>query len=366
MKVYAEVGNKKQIWDRSQKETVTFRDYSDPNVMKFMKWRIEAHTLTKLCVAEYVLVSLSLALVIAKFFPAYHSKIVSKAATLEYKSLYWGTVVVSNLCIYGLLFVTGRALSVFLNVNTWSEALTSIIIPCIQEIVIHIIFLVAALFVSIKSNPGTDIPIPTGMAKLIINISFCFTCFCCCFCCSSRCRSKTLRVLVLFSFMGFIYRSIMDTISVGFFLFIDVSGTFTITLLYISLLLFLVALASYSLLITIPDRNTTFHRQSLNCCAGAVMVLTVFGGVMLIVIVYMIIVFSLKLSGIKGVVTGLIPSIVLSAASWYIKKRLHRDESKPNNSAAYGAAAGSVNDERSRDARESSDDDTAEQRRLLP
>ena len=66
----------------------------------------------------------------------------------------------------------------------------------------------------------------------------------------------------------------------------------------------------------------------------------VFGAVMLIVIMYMVLFFSLKLTGISGVITGLIPSIALSAVSWYIKKRLQREEARVRSitsSEYYGA-----------------------------
>ncbi|CAI8048541.1 hypothetical protein GBAR_LOCUS26762, partial [Geodia barretti] len=36
---------------------------------------------------------------------------------------------------------------------------------------------------------------------------------------------------------------------------------------------------------------------------------------------------EVKLKGVAGIVTGLIPSIALSAASWYIKKRLEKEVS---------------------------------------
>ena len=49
---------------------------------------------------------------------------------------------------------------------------------------------------------------------------------------------------------------------------------------------------------------------------------------MLLVLMYMIIVFSLNLSGVTGIAAGLIPSIALSAASWYLKKRLGREQSR--------------------------------------
>ena len=62
-------------------------------------------------------VSLSLVLVIAKFFPAIHNQFVSKATTsLQYRSLYWGTAVVSNVFIYGLLLTAGKGLSIYMAV----------------------------------------------------------------------------------------------------------------------------------------------------------------------------------------------------------------------------------------------------------
>ena len=52
------------------------------------------------------------------------------------------------------------------------------------------------------------------------------------------------------------------------------------------------------------------------------MLISMFGALGLMVVLYLIIFVSLGLQGFSGVVTGLIPSIGLSAASWYIKKRL--------------------------------------------
>ena len=49
------------------------------------------------------------------------------------------------------------------------------------------------------------------------------------------------------------------------------------------------------------------------------------------VVIYMIIVFSLNLKGVTGILTGLIPSIALSAASWYIRKRLLKNEASRSN-----------------------------------
>ena len=63
-------------------------------------------------------------------------------------------------------------------------------------------------------------------------------------------------------------------------------------------------------------------QQIITFVGGVCTLISVCGAVALIVIVYLIIFFSLKLQGFTGVLAGLIPSIALSAASWYIKKRL--------------------------------------------
>ena len=84
-----------------------------------------------------------------------------------------------------------------------------------------VILFVSALIASLRSSDDNYIPTPKGMAKVLINISFCWSCFCCCVCCSPRCRTKTMKVLILYSFMGFIYHTIMDAIPILFIKFLD-------------------------------------------------------------------------------------------------------------------------------------------------
>ena len=120
---YSEAGSRPLTWDQNQKGIITFNDYDfiydysdydDSKVMEFMKWSMNAHSFVKLSLVEYVFVSLCLAVVIAKFFPAIYSQIVSKAVnSLEYQSLYWGSTVVTNVFTYGLVFVGARGWSLF-------------------------------------------------------------------------------------------------------------------------------------------------------------------------------------------------------------------------------------------------------------
>ena len=143
-----------------------------------------------------------------------------------------------------------------------------------------------------------------------------------------------MKVLVMLGFMSFIYHNIMDGISITFLLFIEESraSVITFTTLYVSLVLFLVLVISYSLYTIVCgiNSNNTACEQIFTRCGSTFMLITVFPAVMLMVIMYMVIVFSLDMNGVTGILTGLIPSIALSAASWYIKKRLEKEVGQSN------------------------------------
>ena len=365
--MYAEAGGKPHTWDVSQRGTITTD--SKTKVMELFQHPISTATLSHLCLTEYTFVSISLVLIIAKFFPVYHSKLVSKATTLEYKSLYWGAAVVSNCFTLGLIFPTGKAwlYNYYLQINfstlynnnyTYFNGCTKLVVEIFLlyflEISTYIVFFVAAVIATRRSNVGI-MHIPKGMGEVLIHIS---SCFCCCCCCSSRCRAKAIQVLVLFSFMSFIYHSIMDAISFAYLLFVNVTATVTMTMLYISLLFFLMSLTSFIVYTT----ATSTDSSSVKCCVGVCMLLSIFCAVIFMVIVYVAIITSLKPEGIKGFATSLIPSLGLSAAGWLIKKKL--SEAQPNQQASdYGATGQSLNDGRREDGENS--EDTEEQRHLL-
>ena len=361
----------------NQKGTLTDYDYSDysdydDDRQDVLFFTMESHTFVKLSLAEYVFVSLCLALVIARLFPAVHNHIVSKATRLEHQSLYWGMVVVSNTFVYGMLFAAAKGWSIAyssllleiiyyrgynLNVN---RAKQTIIVSVLLEVVTNAVLFCGALFASLKSRNSSHGAVPRKIGKFFINLSFCWSCFCVCVCCSKRCRAKTISVLVMFSLMVFLHHNIMDAISFGFALFIEPTRIIVITigLFYISLMVFLVLSVSLSIFIRGRNTRTPLYQQFISLVGVVILLLTIFAAVGLTFVVYMIIFFSLRLHGLSGIVTGLIPSIALSAASWYIKKRLERGLSQPNTDTTqpeYGATAGTVND-----------GENNEQRMLLP
>ena len=345
IKVYSEFGGKPQTWKETQLGIITFDNNSGVDeykctdemfLMKFI-FPMTSHTFVKLSWAEYVFVSLSLALVIAKFFPAVHNQIVSRATRLEHQSLYWGTAVISNFFTYGLCFAVARVWSVYFQttyIDYCSFKAHFIIVPVVQEVIIHMILL-AGTVATLIDHDKNDIPIPKGIVRGMINISFCWSCFCCCFCCSPRCRVKALRAMVMFSFMVFIHRNIMDVISVAFMTFIEQSRALIVTyaLLYMSSMFFLVLSISFIIFIMfhVSNAGISIFKRFFTFVGGLCMVLSVFGAIALTFVVCMIIFLSLNLKGVSGIVTGLIPSIALSAASWYIKKRLLERALKKSN-----------------------------------
>ena len=207
--VYSEFGTKPPTWDQSKKGTVNIiYDYDgaydnggmgDMGDMKFI-WQMDKYQFVNLSLTEYGFVSLSLSLVIAKFFPAVHNQIVSRATRLEHQSLYWGTAVVSNIFVYGLLFWVERCvITTFM--NEFILMYVPIYVPITTVITITVILFLGSLFATLRNHSRNNVPIPSGAIRGVIYISFCWCFFCCCFCCSPRCRTKTMRVLVLFSFL---------------------------------------------------------------------------------------------------------------------------------------------------------------------
>ena len=279
---------------------------------------------------------------------------------------------VSNIFTYGLLFGTMRASSItrqiayLMAVDLEWFVTYIVVIPPIQEGITTFIFFISALIASLKGHQQ-NVPIPRGMVKHVLYI---FSCVCCCVCCSPGKREKTVKVLVMLGFMSFIYHNIMDGISITFLLFIEESraSVITFTTLYVSLVLFLVLVISYSLYTIVRgiNSNDTACEQIFTRCGSTFMLITVFPAVMLMVIMYMVIVFSLDLKGVAGIVTGLIPSIALSAASWYIKKRLEKEVSQSNTATSQLPQSGATGEAMNDGEREETEDSTDDRQMLLP
>ena len=142
----------------------------------------------------------------------------------------------------------------------------------------------------------------------------------------------------------------MDFISISFLLFMEQIRLIAviITLLYISVLMFLILSLSLSLFSLLHGNNAPLYQQFLRFIGSVCSFIAVFTAVMLLVVMYMIAFFSLNLQGFTGIVTGLIPSIALSATSWFIKNRLVRERNYSNvttGQSHYGITGMSINND---------------------
>ena len=322
IKLYAETRGVPETWNREQKGITSINpseeDYESFDPKEINKYVPDTATLLYLSLTEYIVVSLSVALLVAKFFPAIHSKLVSSVTTLEYQSLYWGIAVVCNVFVYGLVFLSGRISAIFFFFFSFNA--TGIVVGVLQ-VTYYTIFLLVSLFTA-KSNA---VAIPIGIGGVMINISFCWTFFCFCGCWSKQCKAKAVRVLVMFSFMAFIYHSIMEIFSFGFGLLINVSESVTLTSLYIFSLFFFVFLSYYIIRATtkLPQsRNTMYYQKVLSIVANVFMLAVTFSAVMLIILLYMLLILKLQPRGLSAVVSALLPPVILSAVGWYVKKKL--------------------------------------------
>ena len=137
---------------------------------------------------------------------------------------------VSNIFVYGLLFAGARGTAIYLQARYLEGILYPFlpysdkklneltIVPSVVEVIVNVILFVGALIASLRTKSSIEIPFPRGMGKILLNISFFWSCACCCNC-SQRCKVKLLRILIMFSFMMFVHRNIMDALSFVFMLF---------------------------------------------------------------------------------------------------------------------------------------------------
>ena len=276
---------------------------------------VHQDTFINVGLAEYVIVSLTVALLIAVYFPAVHKQIVPRANRLELQSLYWGTAVVCNVFTYGFLFIAGRGTTLYLN-YTITPSKVVLIVAVIQEVIVYIILLVGSVFVLIKGH--SDIPVRKGVASAVIYTSFC------CFGLCASFSKMTIKVMIVFSFMNFIYHNVMDFISLAFIMFVDRfrAKAITVSILYVALVVFLNLSTSYILFRLLQLLRRKKHLALLTFFATIVIICF---AVIFLLMIFMSIFFSVKTSGLNVVATALLPSILLSGGSLYIKKKFQAE-----------------------------------------
>ena len=280
-------------------------------------WVPDTDTLLNLCLTEYVFVSLSMALIIARFLPAIHSRIVARATSLESQSLYWGTAVVSNMFVFGLLLVYGRVITLFF-VHKYHPVTVYVAVPL--QVLIYVLFLIICILPC--TGDGVNVPIPKGMAKILIYISFSFAAFLFCTCRSKQRKAKILQVMVTFSLLTFVYHLVMEVIATCFALLVNVPETITLMALSTLSLSFFV-MFSYTIIVSTANwKDRSFYEDVFKLSASVFTIVLIFGAFIFSILVYMLMLFRLQPDGIAATVSTLLPPVILSAAGWYIRMKL--------------------------------------------
>ena len=214
--------------------------------------------------------------------------------------------------VYCGVFAIGRIISlVILQLTTLHPP--TVYVAATLQVIIYIIFFLVSLFTN-----NSNVPIPEGMGKFLINASLCFILYCS-VCCSTHCKEKVLRVLVMFSLMTFIFHAIMEAVSVCFNVIVNVPETVTVTSLYILSLTFLILFCYYIIMATTDLTDLKNWTQWLKLIAT---VLGIFGAIKLIIIVYVLLILKLEPEGFPAVVSA--TCCPLRCWVVYILKRQYR------------------------------------------
>ena len=320
IKTYSEYGGESHImtWDQSQRGSVTidhrYNDESDSeNTLKLFWWSLSNQNFFRLGLAEYVVLSVTLALVIIRFFPAVHKQIVSRITTAERKSIYWGTFAVCNL-------FSGRFLAMrFSVIKTllYPKYVVSTVFGV--EISIHMLIIFGGLISSYKNRCGNDVPLPKPVKCICL---------------------RKPKYVTISAFMLFIYHLIMDTISISFLLLTEQSRSCIIFLAFLFILIMIyVFLVVSSIFFYKYTYLLSYRKYCINSWGVCCILTLMFAALILVIVMYMFVLFPLNLQvkGLIGIIAGL---IALSSASWYIKnKLLARTLNPPNAHAGNGGNA---------------------------
>ena len=333
IQVYAEAGAKPQNWKPQQQATVQLGSYETwgpyLGAEDSGEWNFLVNLLHTFGLVGCLLLILSLSLLIPRLFLRYH-KLVTKETSPVTRSLYWGTAVISLLIFLSIL----PCKLCYIHVSFTSQSSRIAL-----ELFIPTVFLVISIIAARNSG---SVPMPA--AKFTTHVLFC-CCFC--FCCSSRCKSKGVQVLTLWAFMTVIYYHITEAVALVLTLFFSITLTLSYALMYVSGVFFAIMLVS----IILFSCQSTGRSQSIPAkCLGVVDVCATLLGCSFVILVFSaFIIFctilnhgKVRVKGVEAVSLkfSLLPTLALSAAGWFIKKKLlkgKRNTHQPTHPTDYGA-----------------------------
>ena len=170
------------------------------------------------------------------------------------------------------------------------------------------------LFLAMKVHQNPCFPLPSLAVKL---------CCCCCRCCSQRLKYKTLQMLIWWNAMVFI-QLLVGHVALPVLILFTIAPAVTISVIGTVALVHIYMLIVVVYLVQIVRNDCSQKKCGLVCAE-------LLGLIIFFVLLASLVCFYLEvlrggssLTGVKGLIFSLIPSVALSLTDWLIKKRLSR------------------------------------------
>ena len=286
--------------------------------------------------AGFVFLNVLVMLLMVRFIPGYCQTFVRKVHNSDVNSntrhVYLSLASTGDRCAL-VLFFLAMVLCLF---DLWLSILylfngnfiTLVICTCISTKLVVTVVEVIVCAIVCKRNPIT-VHIPFQWC--ITNVLFCC---CCCCCCSTHLKSKVVQTLALWGNMVFVQHITASLIPVCHAIILQPAELLSILALFASTVFCSIMFVAHLLLLGHEkkgkDKETGYQERTAVCVQMVAIALFIGLAIVMISVYLLFLADGFEFSGLGGFVGSLIPSVILSAAGWYVKTRFLDTKSTPD------------------------------------
>ena len=282
-----------------------------------------------LLLAGFVFLNVLVMLLVVTFIPRYYHmlcrKVNSDINSNIYLSFYWGCALVFfilSMALY-LLDVVWYVVMCYLLEMCSTELAIRHLVTCIStRFVVTVVELIVCAFVC-KRNPIT-VHIP--FQKCTTNVLFCC---CCCCCCSTHLKSKVVQTLALWGIMVFVQHITASLIPVCFAIISRPAEVLSVLALIASTVFCIIMFVVHLL----HQGRVAGCQQTAAFCMRVLAIVLFLGLAVVLVTLYLLLLAAGVEFSFGGLLGSLVPSVILSAVGWYVKKRLLKKKSADQHQA---------------------------------
>ena len=284
---------------------------------------LEAGLLLPVLTGMHILMMTAIALIIMRFIVIYSKETLAKSSNSPAVSLYWSNVFMSTVAalaiIFGNLSLYGIGIS-FIK-QTSSRAFT---FRVLSDITTGVLILLEAVAAILTPKCTCSVHIPTLITHLVC-------CNRCCNYCATKSRAKKLswfvQTLALWVQMVFLQLAAASIIPVIVVCLRNPTPSIAFATLMAAVYFCLVVFIAHFLQLMRGGKETETSRVTFSLLLQAFAFLVFLGIIACVVVVYLRFVQAGSgTSSITGLVLSLIPTVGISAVSWFAKKELLSEE----------------------------------------